>query len=130
LEVKIEHSKLTTEMHPVKQKKNTFSLALKLDKEKESEFARIKEFNIIIGDENKLIKEWDLFLNKRFKSYLSEWSPISFIKNKLIYKIFNKLKIYCLNKEGIAVNLSLIQCEAHLDASLAILKKHLNKHDK
>ena len=130
LEVNIKNKKLTTSLHPVVQEKDTFSLSLKLGKEKTEILDRVKEFNLTIIDKNKLIKEWEFFLNRRFKSYLSEWSPISFIEMKLIYKVLNKLNFNFLNKKGIAINLSLIQCEAHLDASLSILKKYLNKYDK
>lgn len=127
LEIEIIHGKLIPKLHHVRQQKETFQLDILKGKNKEEVLNRISSYNKIINDETKLKQEWNAYVDSKFDSYLSYWSPLSFIKNRYIKAVFNRLGIKMINKAGMALALNLMRCEAHSDISKEITQKYLLK---
>lgn len=125
LEIKIINGVLTTYLHPIKQEKETFKL--NFHSQKNIIIDRILSYNEIISDSDKLLAEWNNYIKSKYKPYLNMWSPISFVQNRYLKGIFNKLGINFINKKGISLALNLMRCEAHLDMSKAVSKKYLQK---
>ena len=127
LEVNIEKGNLTTQLHPVEQQKETFELSLLNGKKREDIIKRISKYNAIIEDEEKLKNEWDNYVDTKYDVYLNYWSPFSFISNRYVRGVLNRLGIKGLNKKGIALALNLMRCEAHADMSKEVTLKYLMK---
>ncbi len=127
LEVNIEKGNLTTQLHPVEQQKETFELSLLNGKKREDIMKRISKYNAIIADEEKLKNEWDNYVDTKYDVYLNYWSPFSFISNRYVRGVFNRLGIKGLNKKGIVLALNLMRCEAHADMSKEVTLKYLMK---
>lgn len=127
LEVNIEKGNLTSQLHPVEQQKETFELSLLNGKKREDIIKRISKYNAIIEDEEKLKNEWDNYVDTKYDVYLNYWSPFSFISNRYVRGVLNRLGIKGLNKKGIALALNLMRCEAHVDMSKEANKKYLKR---
>lgn len=127
LEVNIEKGNLTSQLHPVEQQKETFELSLLNGKKREDIIKRISKYNAIIEDEEKLKNEWDNYVDSKHDVYLNYWSPFSFISNRYVRGVLNRLGIKGLNKKGIALVLNLMRCEAHVDMSKEVTNKYLKK---
>lgn len=127
LEVNIEKGNLTTQLHPVEQQKETFELSLLHGKKREDIMKRISKYNAIIADEEKLKNEWDNYVDSKHDVYLNYWSPFSFISNRYVRGVLNRLGIKGLNKKGIALALNLMRCEAHADMSKEVTNKYLKR---
>lgn len=125
LEVEIKDNKLNTQIHPIKQEKNTFTIKLIEFDKKQIVLDRVESYNKIISDSTKLSYEWENYISCKSKDYLNYWSPLSFVQNRFIKKIINKLGLSGLNKKGVAFALHFMQCEAHLDLSKSVLRKYL-----
>ena len=59
--------------------------------------------------------------------YLNYCSPFSFISNRYVRGVLNRLGIKGLNKRGIALAHNLMRCEAHLDMSKEVTEKYLKR---
>jgi poly-gamma-glutamate synthesis protein (capsule biosynthesis protein) len=127
LEVNIEKGNLTSQLHPVEQQKETFELSLLNGKKREDIIKRISKYNAIIEDEEKLKNEWDNYVDSKHDVYLNYWSPFSFISNRYVRGVLNRLGIKGLNKKGIALALNLMRCEAHVDMSKEVTNKYLKR---
>lgn len=127
LEVNIENGNITSQLHPVKQEKESFELSLLNGNEKLDVLNRISKYNAIIADEEKLKNEWDNYVNTKYDVYLNYWSPFSFISNRYVRGVLNRLGIKGLNKKGIALALNLMRCEAHADISKEVTNKYLKR---
>ena len=127
LEVNIEKGKLTSQFHPVEQQKETFELSLLIGKKREDIIKRISKYNAIIEDEEKLKNEWDNYVDTKYDVYLNYWSPFSFISNRYVRGVLNRLGIKGLNKKGVALALNLMRCEAHADMSKEVTNKYLKR---
>lgn len=125
LEVNIEKGNLTSQLHPVEQQKETFELSLLIGKKREDIIKRISKYNAIIEDEEKLKNEWDNYVDTKYDVYLNYWSPFSFISNRYVRGVLNRLGIKGLNKKGIVLALNLMRCEAHVDMSKEVTNKYL-----
>src|SRR5690554_3827878 len=125
LEVNIEKGNLTSKLHPVEQQKETFELSLLNGKKREDIMTRISKYNAIIADEEKLKSEWNNYVDTKYDVYLNYWSPFSFISNRYVRGVLNRLGIKGLNKKGVALALNLMRCEAHADMSKEVNKKYL-----
>src|SRR5690554_6089156 len=101
LEIKIINGVLTTYLHPIKQEKETFKL--NFHSQKNIIIDRILSYNEIISDSDKLLAEWNNYIKSKYKPYLNMWSPISFVQNRYLKGIFNKLGINFINKKGISL---------------------------
>lgn len=127
LEVNIEKGNLTSKLHPVEQQKETFELSLLIGKKREDIIKRISKYNAIIEDEEKLKNEWDNYVDTKYDVYLNYWSPFSFISNRYVRGVLNRLGIKGLNKKGVALALNLMRCEAHADMSKEVTNKYLKR---
>ncbi|MEX0996002.1 MAG: CapA family protein [Flavobacteriaceae bacterium] len=127
LEVEIKNGKLTPQLHPIKQEKESFELSLLNAIEKQEVLNHILDYDRIIADSDKLKREWDIYVESKYESYLNLWSPVSFIENHYLKAAFNKLRIRILNKKGIALKLNLLRCEAHANMSKEVIEKYLRK---
>ncbi len=127
LEITIENGKLTPRLHPVKQEKETFSLSLLNNTEKERVLERIAGFNSIIADFKKLKQHWESYVEANYKSYLNYWSPISFVNNRYINALLRKFGMTGINRKGMALALNLMRCEAHAVMSKEVIRKYLLK---
>ncbi len=125
LEVNIENGNLTSLLHPAEQQKETFKLSLLNGKKREDIMKRISKYNAIIADKKMLKNEWDNYVDTKYDVYLNYWSPFSFISNRYVRGVLNRLGIKGLNKKGIALALNLMRCEAHADMSKEVNKKYL-----
>ncbi len=94
---------------------------------KEEVLNRIATYNTIITDEEKLKNEWDNYINAKYDMYLNYCSPFSFISNRYVRGVLNRLGIKGLNKRGIALAHNLMRCEAHLDMSKEVTEKYLKR---
>ena len=127
LEVNIESGNLTSLLHPVVQQKETFELSLLSGKKREDIMKRISKYNAIIADEAQLKSEWDNYIDAKYDVYLNYLSPFSFISNRYVRGVLNRLGIKGLNKKGIALALNLMRCEAHADISKEVNRKYLKE---
>jgi poly-gamma-glutamate capsule biosynthesis protein CapA/YwtB (metallophosphatase superfamily) len=127
LEVNIENGNLTSQLHPVEQQKETFELSLLNGKKREDIMKRISKYNAIIADEEKLKSEWNNYIDTKYDMYLNYWSPFSFISNRYVRGILNRLGIKGINKKGVALALNLMRCEAHADMSKEVTNKYLKR---
>jgi len=127
LEIVWKEDQLKTTLHPVCQENETFKLYLPKEKEKENILNRVQSYAEIIQNESLLEQSWKQYISLKSKEYLYAWSPVSFIKNKYLKGILNKLGIDFKNKEGLSLFLNLMRCEAHSDLSKEIINKYLNK---
>ncbi len=127
LKVNIKNGLIATEIIPVKQSKETYQLDLLNNSELEKFKEKIDYINSIIYDKVKLQKMWDDFILKVENSYLNYLSPLSFIGNRYIRAIIQKMNIKLFNKKGTAILLNMMRCEAHRDISKEVIKKYLLK---
>lgn len=127
LEVEIKNGKLFTNLHPTRMCKQSFQLGLLNEVEKEHVTSEILLYNSIISDRLKLKQQWEIFVESKYESYLNYWSPISFISNRYLRAILNKIKIKGLNKKSAAYQLNLMRCESHSNISKEVIKKYLKK---
>ncbi len=127
LEVEIKDEKIKTQLHPVKQTKENFSLRFMEADEKQVVLTRISNYNQIISDSEALQVNWNIFIAKKYEDYINYYSPLSFIKNRYVKGVFSKLGIKGVNKRGIALSLNLMRCEAHADVSKEVTQKYLKK---
>ncbi len=127
LEVAIHDGEINTKLHPVKQTKETFVLTLLKDRAKDNVLERVQKFSKVIIKQDELWAEWNKFVTLKSRGYLSYWSPKSFIKNRYVVGILNRLRINLVNITGLALYLNLMRCEAHRDLSHAVLQERLKK---
>src|SRR5690625_3021554 len=127
LEVEITDSGLHTQLHPVRQQKETFALDLLTGDEKRDIQKRIERYNDIIADESKLKEAWSQYAEESMDQYLTYWSPLSFLPGRYVKAILRRLGLNGINKKGLALYLNLMRCEAHRDLSQETIKNHLTK---
>lgn len=127
LEVKVNNGTLEAELHPVRQTKEGFRLSLLKNVEKKEVLRRVEAYSDIIKSEEKLVKEWKLFIFSKQQTYLNYWSPKVFIENKYVTGVLNRLNVKLINTRGLTYFLNLMRCEAHYDLSKGILDKELKK---
>lgn len=127
LEIEWKEDQLKTTLHPVCQEKDTVKLYLPKGKEQEEIFNRVQSYSEIIQDESLLEQSWEQYISLKTGEYLNYWSPSSFVKNRFLRGVLNKLGIDFKNKKGLSLFLNLMRCEAHSDLSKEIINKYLNK---
>jgi hypothetical protein len=117
LEVEIRNGELFTHLHPIKQQEKTFALSLLKNEEKQDVLNRVSACNAIISDELKLKHEWNTFVESKYDTSLNYWSPFSFVSNRYLRALLNKMGIKGINKKRMALTLNLMRCEAHADVT-------------
>lgn len=125
LEVHIINGKLSTNIHPIHQAKNTYKLELLQKGQKEKIIKNIEEYNSILSDKKELNRAWMDFINSKSEQYSNYWSPLSFIHFSYLKGLLRRLKIRLTNKKGLALYLNLMRCEAHSDISKEIINQKI-----
>lgn len=125
LEVEVGNKGLSTTLHPVQLEKTSFNLSLLTDNKKNLVLERVAAYSQIIASKVALKNAWLNFIELNYNGYINRWSPISFIKNRYIRAVFNRLKYTAVNVRGLASYLNLMRCEAHLDLSKEVIQKFL-----
>lgn len=112
---------------PIQQQKSDFSLNILNGEEKETIIKEIETYNAIINDDSMLNKKWEFFLKENTKKYLQNLSPINIFGSRYIRRGLNLLKTnkFILSKNYLKLQLNLMRCEAHVDATKSILTKQL-----
>lgn len=126
------NNKLYCDLLPVKQDRVDYSLSLIEGDEKQETLGNVLEYSKIIQDSGLLKNKWETYISKRYEAYLGMFSVFSFIGNKYIKVILNKLNITKLfhNKKVLTLYLNLFRCESHLDLSKASISKLLNNENR
>ena len=125
LEVEIAGGRLTTQLHPVRQREENFALSLLKDEQKQNVLNRVSAYSSIIDDILKLKYKWNSYVDSKYDAYLSMWSPLSFIKNRYIGAVLRRFPFEFINEKGLALYLNLMRSEAHRDMSKETMDKHL-----
>ena len=128
LEINIDKQKnIRAALHPVSQQKSSYQLHLMEKDAKQNILSRIKEYNTIINDSDKLENSWRNYVKVSSATYLKYWSPMTFIKNRYLRALINKLNIKTINKQGLALYLNLMRCEIHADMTKEVLTDYLKQ---
>ncbi len=127
LEVEVKNGSLTTNLHSVKQEKESFKLSLLKNESKAQILHVVDDYSNIIVNKSKLSDAWRTFVQLRSRQYLNYWSPKAFIRNKYIASIFNRLGINLVNAKGLSLYANLLHCEAHHDLSKEVIGKYIEK---
>lgn len=116
-------------IHPVKQQKNSFHIALLKNKEKDTVMKTIQNLNNTITEEEQMQKKWEEFVRQKAKQYLISFSPLQFFGSRYLTYFVKKLRIdKCfISKYQHKLILNLIRCEAHRDLSVCSIYSHLKK---
>lgn len=125
-------SPISFDLIPIRQQKLNFNLRVLEGLEKEIVLKDIKKYNSIIKNDLLLLQNWNSFLKKSKKEYFQNLSPLNIIGNRYIR---GGLRLIGINKLLMRSNylkllLNLMRCEAHVDASKAIIENHLKKRNK
>src|SRR5690606_3972280 len=80
----------------------------------------------VINDELSLTRKWEEFIAKKENEYLRKLSGNSFINNKYVKFILNKLDVTLINRNYAKNILNLLRCESHRELSIEVLSKYLN----
>jgi poly-gamma-glutamate synthesis protein (capsule biosynthesis protein) len=130
LEINIKaDNKIFFDLKYVRQSKENYSLFFLNEDQKILFQEEIQSYNKIIEEEQLLEEQWNNFLDTIKDQYLRAYSPINGVRNKKLKKILIKagLENNFINKTHYLSVLNHIRCEAHLEASKAILEEYLRK---
>ena len=127
LEVEITSEGVECQIHPVRQKKESFKLSLLEDIDKEDVLCGFETYSNVINNPDELLNNWKMYIQKKSKEYLNYWSPLASIENRYISGILRRLGVNFINKKAATLHLNLMRCEAHLDSSEEILEKYISK---
>lgn len=130
LEIIIKNKSLSTKVHPVQQEKKSFKIGLLEDQKKNDVINMVSFYSEIIRDSNKLITQWESYVDTKYVNYMQRWAPVSFVQNRYLKSILSRLGFTGLNVKGVASNLNLMRCEAHADLSKSVNQKYLSDHYK
>ncbi len=129
LELELKERKVKTKLHVVSQDKKNYALNLETGLEADKVHQAILGYDEIIHNSQSLENAWKSFVNKKYESYLKYWSPTSFLTNRYVKAVVNRLGLNFLNKRSMAYQLNLMRCEAHHDLSKKVINKYLSKND-
>lgn len=122
MEIEITDGKLSHQYYSVEMNRDNFGLK---PADQNSILNRVDSYSKIISDEKLLKSEWHKYIEQQRRMYLYYWSPLVMIKNKHIRRILSKLNIRLTSKNGMALYLNLMRCEAHRDLSKEIIGKQI-----
>lgn len=130
LNISISQNKLSVKRKYTIFEKNNF--ALRLSNKIESELLEKKfiTFSKIISDKNKLMKNWNMFVNKRSKAFFKILSPMNHFLGYYPMLILYKINLLFIKRNSILHQLNMIRCESHRYLVLDILNMWLNKTKK
>ena len=127
LEVLIDNNKLKTKPIFVNQNKYNFNLSLAKEMQVKELQQNFQNYTLVIQNKKALNESWEEFIENKSNSYLKIWSPFTFIKNKYIKAILNKLGFKFNNKQAKAKYLNLMRCESHAELSVNVIGENLKK---
>jgi len=127
LHLNINKNEMDWELLPIRQDKETFSVTLLQEDEKNKIIKRIKEYSKIIENNTQLLENWEKFVLKKYKEKIDVFSPINFFGKSRIKGLFRKLKLENIfaRDTHYASMLNNIRCEAHYDLSIEAIKMKL-----
>ncbi len=126
VQLKLEKNKPAEfELHPVIQSNNNFHLSLQQGEDKNKIIGEIENYSQIISDENKLLNQWNLFVESKSQT-INMFSPLAVLPWKFP-KVFNLLGFnrFLLKKRNLAIILNQIRCEAHRDTITTLIQNKL-----
>lgn len=123
LKLEILSNKIEFKIYQIFQDKKSFNIQLSKDFIQNN----IEKYNNIICNKVLLEKEWNLFLEKKQREYLQSLSILNYIPSRYIRAFLSRLlpNNILLPTRHLKNILSLIQCEAHYDATKDILLNYL-----
>jgi poly-gamma-glutamate synthesis protein (capsule biosynthesis protein) len=92
LSIEIKDDKISWDIVPVKQSRDDFSVTVLHGSEKTEVLNRIKVYSDIICEKQSLIKRWDEFIDRKYKSKIWAFSPINMFGNSKFKGLFRRLK--------------------------------------
>lgn len=127
LEIRMHGKEFTMKLHPVQQNKQSFKLTLLQGEKKDQVLRRVDEYSSIIHKPDILLSEWEKFIESKYEAYLGYWSSLSFVGNRYLRAVFNRMGVKMYSKRALKLFFNLMRCEAHRDLSLEVIKKYLNR---
>jgi len=125
LEIILNNEKIDIKLHPVCHEKGSYRLYFPCEQENMEILSKIDSYSEIILDDKMLNRTWNDYIESKAKEYLNYWSPLSYIRNKYIRRLIQKLGLTFVNKEGLSLLLNLMRCESHLDLSKEVIARYL-----
>jgi hypothetical protein len=125
--LKISPEKVTHEIIPVKQEKDTFRLKLCTGPEKKEVLDEVENLSGIIANGEQFEHHWKEYVNLHRENYLRHLSPANSINNPYLRKFFTIAGMNWLSRRIHYRKqlLNRIRCEAHRDVTLEVLKHGL-----
>lgn len=118
-----EKGSLTFELKPFYQSKPGIGFKVMEGEEKQKILDHVAHLSAIIADKKKLEKEWQLFLNSKQVQYFNNMYGLNKITRRLIkMPVF---KQFMLSKRKNLMLLNMIDCEAHRDVTIELLKNQI-----
>lgn len=126
LEVLIDkNNKLKTKPIFVAQNRSNFMLSIAEVKQVQELQKKFQDYSSIIQNKKLLYESWKRFVDNKSIYYLKAWSPFTFINNKYIKSILNRIGFKFKNKKAQAKYLNLMRCEAHSDLSKEVIENEI-----
>lgn len=125
LEVTVTDNKLAHKPYFVEVEKDNFAIELAGEQKKIVIQERFDSLSDIISNDTALVNHWNNYVRKKQELYMRFFSPKTFIQNRYVVAVLNKLNVSLINKKGILLMLNLIRCESHSDLSKAVLQEYL-----
>ena len=125
MEIILNNEKIDIKLHPVCHEKGSYRLYFPCEQENMEILSKIDSYSEIILDDKMLNRTWNDYIESKAKQYLNYWSPLSYIRNRYIRRLIQKLGLTFVNKEGLSLLLNLMRCESHLDLSKEVIARYL-----
>ena len=118
-----EKGSLTFEIKPFYQSKPGIGFKVMEGEEKQKILDHVAQLSSIISDKKKLEKEWQNFLNAKQVQYYNNMYGLNKITRRLVkVPVF---KQFILSKRRNLMLLNMIDCEAHRDVTIELLKNQI-----
>ncbi len=124
LSLNINQESIGFELTPVKQDIETYHLNICSMSDRNRILKRIEKANTIISDDIKLNSEFTKYINNNINR-LRMFSPLNFLKPKIIKRILFKFKIdkFLISRDFNLPFLNYVRCESHRDVLINLLKR-------
>jgi poly-gamma-glutamate synthesis protein (capsule biosynthesis protein) len=113
---------------PTEQHKETYALSLPTDARQKEILAEMDNWSAIIANPEKLHANWNKFIAQRAPMYLEALSAINIVPGKYIRGVLKRTGYtkWMFPKKYLTGLINYINCEAHHDASAAVLNQKIN----
>lgn len=128
LEINIEKGSIVTNLHYTKFDEIDFSLKLLQGHELKEVLNFVASLEDSLKCSKKLKEKWEELVIMKYNSFMQYYSPTSFISNRYVRGVFNRLGWHFLSKRPLLLILNLIRCESHLNLSKDVLKLYFKKN--